>query len=218
MKDNEQINTKKLVVNRIVNFFLIMILTISTIIVFFSLVILISAYRNPEHVPDFFGYKPLIVLSGSMEKEIYTGDLVVAKVVNIEELNKGDIVAFKNYEEDGTFFVTTHRIVDVITENAEKEFITKGDNNNVNDEKPVKLENVEGKYLFRISGLGTVAMLLKTGLGLAIFFISIIAIFLVIFIIKRWVYDKDISNDLKIKEAEIEELKRKLEKKNSGQE
>ena len=40
-------------------------------ILFISGVILINSYIKPNEIPSFFGYKPFIVLSGSMETEIY---------------------------------------------------------------------------------------------------------------------------------------------------
>ena len=38
----------------------------------------------------------MIVLSGSMETAIYTGDLVFVKVVDTDTLKTGDIIAFRN--------------------------------------------------------------------------------------------------------------------------
>ena len=55
---------------------------------FASGVILINSYIRPNEVPAFFGGKPFIVLSGSMETQIMTGDIAVVKDVNTNELQE----------------------------------------------------------------------------------------------------------------------------------
>ena len=46
--------------------------------------IIIQANTNKDEVPSVFGYKPFIVLSGSMEYEIHHGDLIFVKTINPE--------------------------------------------------------------------------------------------------------------------------------------
>ena len=97
-------------------------------ILFISGVILVNSYTKPNEIPSFFGYKPFIVLSGSMKDEINSGDLVLTKECNVDDLKKGDIISFKEDE-----IVITHRIIDITENNGEKRFITKGDNNENED-------------------------------------------------------------------------------------
>ncbi|WP_164775263.1 signal peptidase I [Nocardioides pantholopis] len=54
--------------------------------------------------------KPLIVVSGSMEPEIMTGDLVVATPVPIEEVEVGDVLSLHNDVSDR---LVTHRVIEV---------------------------------------------------------------------------------------------------------
>ena len=51
-------------------------------VLFVNAVILINSWVHPNEIPSFFGWKPFIVLSGSMESEIYSGDIVVVKEVD----------------------------------------------------------------------------------------------------------------------------------------
>lgn len=141
----------------------IIVLIIILPILFVNVVILIDSAIHPDEVPGFFGYKPFIVLTGSMKNEINAGDLVLTKEVDSETLKVGDIISFKEDE-----IVVTHRIVEIINENGEDVFITKGDNNEANDPGYVKPENVEGLYLKKISGLGNVAMFIQTPIGIII--------------------------------------------------
>lgn len=139
------------------------VLVILAPILFVSLVILINSYTNPDEVPSFFGWKPFIVLSGSMETEIYSGDVAVVKEVDLKEINKNDIIAFK--END---IVITHRVIDIINENGTIKYKTKGDNNNVEDSGYVLEEQVEGKYQFKVRRLGNFAMFAQTPIGMIV--------------------------------------------------
>lgn len=140
-----------------------------------SLIIMIKARMYPDKVPDVFGYKPMIVLSGSMETSIYTGDLVFVKMVDPSTLNKNDIIAFRN--ETNT--VTTHRIIEIIDENEDRLFKTKGDNNNSADTRPVSSDDVEGVYVCKIPGLGNVLMFLKEPKSLIILLLTTLVLGLI---------------------------------------
>lgn len=118
---------------------------------------------HQDEVPSFFGWKPFIVLSGSMETQISVGDLVIVKEVDTSILKKGDIIAFK--END---IVITHRIDDIITEDGMVKYITKGDNNNIRDEGTVLPEQVEGIFICNISGLGNLAIFIQTPMGMIV--------------------------------------------------
>ena len=72
------------------------------------------------------------IVSESMEPTFYKDDLAIVKSCNAEELEKGDIITFE--QEDR---VISHRISDIIKEKGDEQFITKGDNNEVEDKEPV---------------------------------------------------------------------------------
>lgn len=81
--------------------------------------------------------------SGSMEPKLSTGDaIILTKVKSYDDLNIGDIIAYKN-EEDIT-------IVHRITKKEDDYFITKGDNNNIEDKMEIRMKDVEGKVIFNI--------------------------------------------------------------------
>ncbi len=54
---------------------------------------------HQDEVPSFFGWKPFIVLSGSMETQISVGDLVIVKEVDTSIFKKGDN---NNIRDEGT--------------------------------------------------------------------------------------------------------------------
>lgn len=117
-----------------------------------NLSIILQAKNDEDAVPSIFGYKPFIVLSGSMETEIFRGDLIIVKNANPKDLKINDVIAFRDTENT----VTTHRIIDVIEKDEKVYFVTKGDNNSSQDQNLVELDDVEGLYMMKITGLGNV--------------------------------------------------------------
>jgi signal peptidase len=110
-----------------------------------NLTIILKSFANPDKVPGFLGFKPLIVLSGSMEPAILTGDLVIVREVPADTLKEGDVIAFRRATA-----VITHRIMKINQNDGNTLFYTKGDNNNADDSAPVTVDLLEGRYLFRI--------------------------------------------------------------------
>ena len=181
----------------------IILIIIMASILFVSGVILINSIIKPNEVPSFFGWKPFIVLSGSMETEIYAGDIAIVEEVEESTIKEGDIIAFREGET-----VITHRIVDIKDVNGKKELYTKGDNNNEMDPNTVSMEQVEGVYRFKISGLGNVAMFIQTPTGI-LACLSIPLALLIILQIINSVQDKKYR---KQEENENKKLQEELEK------
>lgn len=187
----------------------ILLILIMLPILFVSVVILINSYMNPDEVPSFFDWKPFIVLSGSMETEIYPGDIALVKEVDIGNLKVGDIIAFKQGDT-----VITHRIVEMTEENGKQVFSTKGDNNNEKDQFIVNEEDIEGLYQFKIKGLGNVAMFLQTPIGMVTCLSIPLAILIIMQIIQSKKDKKTLEENARKKQdmqAEIERLKKENE-------
>ena len=89
--------------------------------------------------PILLGWKPVVVLSGSMEPAYRVGGLIYYKEAVFEEISIGDGVTF----EIGDGSLATHRVVETDTDT--QSFITKGDNNDSNDSNPVYFNQVVGK-------------------------------------------------------------------------
>ena len=187
----------------------IIIIVILLPILFVNSVIILNSIIHPGEIPSFFGWKPFIVLSGSMESEIFPGDLAIVKDVGTEGLKINDVIAFRS--ED---IVVTHRIVEIKNENGTLKYKTKGDNNNSQDVGYVLPEQVEGLYKFKISKLGNLAMFIQTPTGI-ISCLSIPLLLLVLLHMKEIKEDKkyinEKANQQKKMEEEIEELKKKNE-------
>lgn len=147
-------------------------LVLFAFLVSICLSIMIQMKIHPDRVPSIFGYKPFVVLSGSMEAEIAKGDLAITKEINTDTLQKNDVVAF--WDKQG--HVVTHRIVDIVEKNGEKQLVTKGDNNNASDADVVSIKDVEGKYLFKLSGFGNFVLMLQEPLTLFIILVVVVVV------------------------------------------
>lgn len=166
-----------------------------------NLSIMFQAKKNANEVPSVFGYKPFMVLSGSMETEIRRGDLIITKTVNPENLKIDDVIAFRDAQ--GT--ITTHRIIDIVVENNETFFITKGDNNNVQDRNLVEYSDVEGIYVGRIPGIGSMMKSLTEPTTIIFLVLGITMIFVIGFSVSN-------KKQREIERKEFLEYKRLKEK------
>ena len=150
---------------------------------------------NPDKGPSIFGYKPFVVLSGSMETKINVGDLVIVKKTNTDNLKVNDIIAFRN--SDNT--VTTHRIIEVTSEGC---FVTKGDNNNIQDDGIVCSKSIEGKYVKKFAKLGNFIMFIKKPLGFVVLMLSLLIICAVIYLLSTNGFAKLTVSNEELKEFE----------------
>lgn len=103
-----------------------------------------------------FSYQPVAVATGSMEKEIFIGDIVIIKKCSVNDIIEGDII---QYKLDG--YTVIHRVVTKEQKQGDVYFITKGDNNKQIDMYPVNEEQVIGKVVLKIRYLGYPAVWLN---------------------------------------------------------
>lgn len=150
-------------------------------ILIINLSIMFQAKKDENAVPSVFGYKPFMVLSGSMETEIHKGDLIITKIIDPKTLKIDDVIAFRDAENT----VTTHRIIDMVERNGETYFITKGDNNSSQDRNLVSLNDVEGIYVGRIPGIGSIMNSLAKPTTIIIMVLGITVIFGIGFMISN---------------------------------
>lgn len=106
------------------------------------------------------GFRSYTVLSGSMEPKFYPGDMVITQHKDKVDIKVNDIVTYKDNEG----VIITHRII----EETDEGYITKGDNNNVNDADILKEENIIGEVKFSIPKVGYVMNLLSNPKAIAI--------------------------------------------------
>lgn len=98
-------------------------------------------------LPMLIGFKPLVVLSGSMEPTYDVGSIIYFEEVEIDTLKEQDVIVFEMYDAD----YVTHRIVEI--DNGK--YITKGDANEYVDPAKVESSAIKGKAIsFNIPIIG----------------------------------------------------------------
>lgn len=87
-------------------------------------------------IPYVFKYKPLVVLTGSMEPKFKVGSIIYYKNVPIEEIKVGDAITFKMGDS-----LVSHRVYSI----SDGLYETKGDANNTVDATRIKPSDILGK-------------------------------------------------------------------------
>lgn len=103
--------------------------------IFKIIYVLITIYLI-TFVPSLWGYKPLVVISGSMEPVLKVGAILYYHKEDMDSFHCDDILVYKTKKH-----IVSHRIVDI----SDDWFITKGDANPSVDSNKVYKEQVLGK-------------------------------------------------------------------------
>ncbi len=168
--DIDSIKRRKIINNRIKKIVFIFI-----IIMLYNITLLYISYIDKFETPSFYVYEAYMIDTTSMEPTLNKNDVIIIKKCKEENLKKGDIITYKINGE-----IITHRIVEIVQEEitGTNQYITKGDNNNVEDEYYILFSEIEGKMIIKIPGLGNVVDILKNGIVI----ILVILIFLIIYL------------------------------------
>ncbi len=125
---------------------------------------IISVRTFDRNDRDLFGYKAFIVRTDSMKAtDFAAGDLVLLKEVAPATLQPGDIISFRSTDPASFGETFTHKIRSLTTtEDGKPAFITYGTTTNIDDSYPVTYDQVQGKYQFALTGVGSFFAFLKT--------------------------------------------------------
>jgi signal peptidase I len=154
-----------------------------------ALVAFACAIAAAVTVPSLFGHQSFVVLSGSMEPVISTGDIVVVEQIKPAEARIGDVVSFRSPDVPGK--IITHRVVDVRAVGEELRFVTKGDANNAAERWTIARSGTIGRAGYQVPKLGYVTNRIGSAYG-RIAFIVIPALLLAAFELRRiWSREPD---------------------------
>lgn len=165
-----------------------------TLIILFIINLILSFEEN-THI---FGIYMFNIVSESMEPTFYKDDLVIVKRCKMQELQKGDIITFK--QDDRTI---SHRMIAITQENGEFKFITKGDNNDILDKETVEMKDVYGKALFSVKKIGKFIHYIQNARGL----INIVIFIIIIYVLISLRDNQKNSRKIKRKKYEIKKIR-----------
>lgn len=198
----EEMHQKKSAAKRILMIASLVICIILVPVLIVNTTLLVKSFLCPDKVPSFLGYKPFIVLSGSMESVFFPGDLVLIKEVSADSLEEMDIIAFRVGDS-----VITHRIMEINEIDGTPRYVTKGDNNNIADTVAVLPEMVEGRFILSVSKLGNFALFMQTPAGMVIFVVAPLILYIFYDIMRRRAIYKKEKQKTSALEAELERLR-----------
>lgn len=138
--------------------------------------ILVTGYKSIDPLDqnfktqDFFGFELLSIGSNSMYPGIKIGDGVLIKLVNDKtDIKEGDIVAYQLNEVK-----VVHRVIKV---NEDNTYVTKGDNNTVDDGSPIPRKRIIGKEVALLPGIDQFVSTLRSPIGLGVFAVFAFSLF-----------------------------------------
>lgn len=175
-------------------------------ILIINLTLIAKSYINEDEIPSLGGVFPMIVLTDSMYPEIAAGDLIICNTLEPEEVRVDDVISFFDPMGSGTS-VVTHRVLEIVEENGQLSYRTKGDNNNAEDQVLVPQDKLVGIYRSRIPGLGHVAMFMQTTPGLILCVVCPVLLMVGFDMLRRKKYEKAKQQDTDVLLAELEALR-----------
>ena len=182
-----------------------------------NVTLIAKSYINADEVPSVGGMFPMIVLTDSMYPVIESGDLILCHTAEADEIKVDDVISFYDPMGSGTS-VVTHRVMEVIVDDGEIQFRTKGDNNNAEDTALVPAENLIGTYQSRIPKVGHVAMFMQTTPGLIVCCVLPILLLVGYDVLRRKKFEKTQKQDTDALLAELEALRAMKAEKEQNQE
>lgn len=188
-------------------------------ILIINITLIAKSYIHEDEVPSVGGKFPMIVLTDSMYPEIESGDLIICNTVEAEDVQVEDVISFYDPMGNGTS-VVTHRVLEIVEEDGQLSFRTKGDNNNAEDQVLVPADSLIGIYQTRIPKVGHVAMFMQTTTGLIVCVVLPIVLLVGYDMLRRRKYEKAQKQDTDALLAELEALramKAEKEKENEQQ-
>ena len=117
------------------------------------------------------------ILSDSMEEQIPAQSYILVQKIDAADVKIDDVIVF--YSDDPMLkgALNTHKVIEIIGEN--EEFITKGDNNLIQDTYTAKAEKVQGVYKSNLPFLTAVMQFIISPMGFAVI-IGILALIVVL--------------------------------------
>ena len=110
------------------------------------------------------GYRPAVVLTGSMEPTITPGDMIIYKGISEEDIKVGDILTFYMTQEsmDNHSITYTHRVIAVKTDDlGQVAFQMQGDANETPDSILIPEERILGKVSVIVPWVGQIFLFVK---------------------------------------------------------
>lgn len=122
------------------------------------------ATKDVNKISRIAGYTPLTVQTDSMLPTFASGDMIIIHSCDPATLQVGDIITFHTIIQN-QYVLNTHRIASIEDHNGLHSYITKGDNNQIEDSHVISDGDIVGIYKTTIPGAGKLIDLLSSSTG-----------------------------------------------------
>ena len=113
------------------------------VIILFAITTVVNINRHSRgEAASILGYKPIIIISGSMEPQYMTNSVGLVKGCSVEDVEIGDVIMFKHKN-----MKIIHRAIDILEDSRGKYILTKGDANDIADGIPITDDVLIGKLV-----------------------------------------------------------------------
>ncbi|MBR2523569.1 MAG: signal peptidase I [Clostridiales bacterium] len=178
------------------------------LIVAFIITLLVFTSERNNGIPNLFGIMPMSVESDSMAPTFNKGDLIFIKEVDLYDIKVDDVITYYTIIQ-GQRVRNTHRVTQVNEFDNTRSFITKGDNNPVQDVEPAYASDIVGRWNnVKFAGMGNVLDFLRSRTGFFICIVIPMALFF-LFELYKFIVALVESKKTKISKEDEEEIKRK---------
>ncbi len=171
----------------------------------FVLIVGLSFYQSVKtgEDPTFFGYRSIMVLTGSMEPTMMTNSIAITKEVEtLDDIQVGDIVTYHITDEEGITLRITHRIHEI---GQDGNIYTKGDNNSTVDRYVLTIENIDSKVIYIMNWVAAIIAILQTPNGQFYAFCMLTSFCLMCFAYKFWFSKEKDEADLEKESGSLNE-------------
>lgn len=165
----------KTIVRRTANVLAVVLTVISVALAVFVLV-----SRAKGETPFIGGKSLMWVMTDSMNPTIREKSYIVVEEVSASDINVDDVIVYISDDPEIAGMKNTHRVVEIIGDH--EEFVTKGDNNQVNDKYNAKADKIVARYVKTLPFLSGIGRLFSNAVSisaLCIVFITILFILLI---------------------------------------
>lgn len=128
--------------------------------------------------PDLFGYRFYIIASDSMSPELYTGDVILSKTVNVYDIKEGDTVTFIGTSGSQEGLLITHKVVKApYLYDGSYYIVTQGAKENAPLDNPVAVENIKSVMVCKLNILTAFfSVVKKPGGFMCLIFLPLLAL------------------------------------------
>lgn len=141
---------------------------IITVLILIDVSLIYQQIVYKDKIPNILGYKMFMIGKDYMDESLCDGDLVFTRNIDSDNVNVGDIIAFRNANN----LVTIHKVLEI----SDSKYTTRALQNEIESNKHVEFERLEGILVYKIPIVGKVILFIINPIVLTAILLTILII------------------------------------------